>query len=83
MDIRQPTSIAMQCSTGAFNNVLEHDWVGKATEATAETISGMLADTDNFEKEHHFFIICRHERSFVLLLVDVGRVMIALMHASS
>ena len=51
MDIRQPTRIAMQCSTGAFNNVLENDWVGKATEATSETISGMLADTNNFEKK--------------------------------
>ena len=82
MDIRQPTRTAMQYNTGAFNNVLEHDWVEEAPEATSEAISGMLADTDNFEKEHHFSIFCSNERSFVLLLADVGRVMIALMHAS-
>ena len=69
-------------TTGAFNNFLENDWVGKATEATSEPISGMLADTNNFEKKHEYLIICRHERAFVLLLVDIGRVMVALLHAS-
>ena len=82
MDIRQRTRTALQYKTGAFNHILEHDCVEEAPEANSDAILGMLADTDNFEKEHHFFIICPNERSFVLLLVDVGRVMIALLHAS-
>ena len=83
MHIRQPTRIAMKYNTGAFDNVVVHDWVEEAPEAITKAISGMLTDTDNFEEEHHCSIVCSNERSFVLLLADVGRVMIALMHASS
>ena len=57
--MRQPKRTAMKYVNGTFDNlvdsdwvdVVEHDWVEEAPEATSEASAGMLAEIDNFEHE--------------------------------